>query len=462
MAAVIYVRQSQDRDGTGAAVDRQLDECRALAERHNLTVENEFIDNDVSASKGARPAFAKLLNAIRAGEVSTILVWHTDRLYRRVRDLVEIVELAEKHTLRVLTVKAGDLDLATPAGRMLAGMLGHAARYEVEQKGARQVAANMQRAAAGHWQFSNRPYGYERVNNEVRVVDAEAAVIREAFERYLRGETYYAIAADLNARDIPTISGKKWSITQLRERLNNPAYAGIRVYKGERVADGTWEPLISRETWERFEAMRLNRKTRHDWPNATKYLLSGLAVCGVCGSRMLARPEYRRTRDADGKKLRVMTYQCTTNWCVSRKLDPVDAMVEAEVVQRLSQPDALQLLTPKADIAPLVEQSQELRARRDSLAELLADGVLSAAAVREQSTRLGKQLESLQNQILAAEGGTQFSALIGATDIADYWQTRMTLKQRRAIITAGLEVTIMKQQNTRRFDPDSVRIEWKA
>ena len=67
MSSVIYVRQSLDRDGKGAAVDRQLTECRDLAKRHDLTVSHEYVDNDVSATKGTRPAFTQLLSAIRNG-----------------------------------------------------------------------------------------------------------------------------------------------------------------------------------------------------------------------------------------------------------------------------------------------------------------------------------------------------------------------------------------------------------
>jgi DNA invertase Pin-like site-specific DNA recombinase len=460
VTTVIYVRQSLDRDGKGAAVDRQLTECRALAKQHKLTVAHEYVDNDVSATKGTRPGFQQLITAITNGQVSSIIVWHTDRLYRRVRDLVELVELAEQHALKIFTVKAGDLDLNNPAGRMLAQMLGAAARYEVEQKGARQIAANVQRANAGHWQFSNRPYGYERVDGKVQIVETEAAIIREAYDRYLAGETYYAIVTDLNDRAVPTIGGKPWTITQLRERLKNPAYAGIRTYKGEVVAVGDWEPVISAETWERFNTTKTRRKTRHDWSNKTKYLLSGLALCGVCGSRMMARPEYQRRKDAP--KVTVMTYQCTTGWCVSRNLQRVDEWVETVIIARLNEPDALTLMTPKIDVTPLVTESQELRQRRDDLASLLAEGVLTPGAVRDQNTKLQKRLDSLQEQIVAAEGGSQLSALAMADSVEDHWHNEMTFAQRRAIIAALVGVKIDKQKNTRKFDPRDIVIEWRA
>lgn len=460
MTTVIYVRQSLDRDGKGAAVDRQLTECRDLAKQHKLTVAHEYVDNDVSATKGTRPGFQQLLASITNGQVSSIIVWHTDRLYRRVRDLVELVELAEQHALKILTVKAGDLDLNNPAGRMLAQMLGAAARYEVEQKGARQIAANVQRANAGHWQFSNRPYGYERIDGKVQIVEHEAAILREAYDRYLAGETYYAIMSDFNARAVATIGGKPWTITQLRERLKNPAYAGIRTYKGDVVAQGDWEPVISAETWERFNTTKTRRKTRHDWSNKTKYLMSGLAVCGVCSGRMMARPEYRK--QPDGSRRTRMSYQCTTNWCVSRGLDAVDEIVQAVVLARLSQPDALTLMTPTVDVTPFVTESQELRQRRDDLAALLAEGVLSAAAVREQQGKLQKRLTALQEQISHAEGGSQLSALAMADDVEDHWHNKLTFTQRRAIITALMTVSIKKQKNTRVFDPRDIAIEWRG
>jgi site-specific DNA recombinase len=459
METVIYARQSLDRDGTGAAVDRQVSDCLALAERLSLIVAREFVDNDVSASKGVRPAFTELLAAVRAGTVSTIIVWHTDRLYRRVRDLVELVELAETHALKILTVKAGDLDLNNSTGRMLAQIMGAVARQEVEHKAERQITANEQRAIAGVWQFSNRPYGYERVDGVVRVVEAEAAIIREAFDRYLAGETYYAIAQDLNARGVPTLRGGQWTMTQLRDRLRNPAYAGRRTRHGEDVAQGDWEPIVTPEVWERFATVKARRAVRHEWSNGTKYLLSGLAICGVCGGRMLARPEYGK-RQADGSKTVRMTYSCTTGWCVARDLAKVDQLVEAALFARLTMPDAVGALTPATDVAPLVAESQEIRARRDDLAAALAEGALTLAAVREQSGRLQKRLDTLQEQISAAEGGSQLSTLLLASSVQTHWRERMSLPQKRMTIASLMSVTIRKQQNVRVFDPEDVVIEW--
>ena len=459
MSAVIYVRQSLDRDGEGAAVSRQLNECRTLAAAHSLSISGEFVDNDVSASKGTRPEFVRLLASIKAGEVSTIIVWHTDRLYRRVRDLVELVELAEKHALRILTVKAGDLDLNNPAGRMMAQMLGAAARYEVEQKGARQVAANVQRARAGVWQFSGRPYGYERVDGDVQIIESEAGVLREAINRVIAGESWYSIAKDYKMRGILAANGRPFSYQNLTMRASNPALAGIRTYLGEIVTEtGNWPPIIDKATWQRFETVIASRRTTQDWSKKIKYLGSGIYLCGKCGSVMNVARDYNQ-----GRTSHPPIYQCK-NFDTRRILAKVDALVEDAILARLGMPDALSLLTPTEDAAALAGESHEIRTRIDGLAALYAEGIFSAAAVREQKIKLQTRLDALQGRLNAIEGGTVLSDLLTASSIAEFWQNTMTIQNKRRILAALLTVTIMPTERggSNAFRPEDVVIEWKT
>jgi len=49
-----------------------------------------------------------------------------------------------------------------------------------------------------------------------------------------------------------------------------------------------------------------------------------------------------------------------------------------------------------------------------------------------------------------------------ADDIGHHWETQLTLPQQRSVINALFTVTIVKQKNTRVFDPEDVVIEWKT
>jgi site-specific DNA recombinase len=452
MTTAIYARQSLDRISSGSAVERQLEMCRELVAELHLPEAREFVDNDVSATSGVRPAFRELLRQIRAGKVSDIVVWHTDRLYRRVRDLVEIVDVAEHHHIKIHTVRSGEFDLSTPAGRMIAGMLGHVARYEIEQKSVRQKAANLQYAKAGVWQFSLRPYGYRRVKGKVRILEKEAAVVREAYSRYIAGALFGAIADDLNARSIPPMIKKLWTGDDMRNVLENPAYAGIRTYKGEVVADGNWTPTISRETWAEYCAVRARRAIRHDWSTRAHHLLTRIARCGVCGARMVARDTHTRPSVTGVRSVRPV-YQCVQGACIVRKIDLTDEEIIRRLLARLRQPRVWEHLPPKTDLEPLVQESRELHQQRRDLIQLRGEGLA-------ETNNLSDLIEVLEWQI--SSGASQWLPDDTPAEVSREWWDALTLEQRRGLVSMFMTITIHPQHGGNPFDPKVIVTEWRS
>ena len=119
--AGLYLRISQDRTGQEAGVARQEKDCRVLASEREWDVVDVFTDNDVSAYSGRpRPAYQRMLNAIRLGRINAVIAWHTDRLYRQPKDLEGLIDLAEERGVKFATVKAGEIDLSTPTTRAMA------------------------------------------------------------------------------------------------------------------------------------------------------------------------------------------------------------------------------------------------------------------------------------------------------------------------------------------------------
>lgn len=452
MEAAIYVRQSMDKTGQGAAVDRQLAECEALAERNGWRVAEIYRDNDTSATKGPRPDWARLLSDLDAGRYDTLVCWHTDRLYRRVRDLVDLVEIAERRALRIASVKAADIDLSTPAGRMLAGMLGHAARYEVEQKSARQVSANRARAQKGTLLWTRRPFGFARDGHDVTIVESEAEEIRGAAQRLLRGTTLAEVARDLNADGVPTSLGGQWSTKTLKQVMLNPRVAGRVVYRGEDM--GAMGPaILDAETYDRLRAKLTDPRRKSAPSTSVKYLLSGIALCGRDGCDL--NPMLATTNGGE----RVHVYRCRKCYA-TRQRGRVDEVVMAALVARLSRPDAAALLSPEVDVTELRRKAVELRDRRDGLAALLADGLLSPGAVREQAERLGGQLEDYERQIQAATGSSPLVGVVGADDVGATL-AGLPLLQLREIVRTLFDVVILPAGKGVRFSFEQVDIRWR-
>lgn len=445
--AAIYARQSLDRTGEGTAVSRQLTECRELAERNGWEVVEVYQDNDRSATSGKpRPEWSRLLADLSAGRHDVLIAWHTDRLYRRLRDLVDLVEIAQKRTLKIATVRSSDLDLSTPAGRMVAGLMGSVASYEGEQKAARQIAANRQRAQAGVVLWTRRPFGFDRDGRDVRIVEGEAAELRKAADSLLSGATTASIARDLNARGVMTSLGKPWTVTAIRRALTNPRVAGRVVSKGEDFGGGA-PSILDPETFDRVGAL-LRDPARKAAPPSTevKWLLSGLVRCGRDGEPMWATPS------PSGR----MIYRCRRCY-MGRGLEDVDEVVLGVITERLSRPDAAALLSTAVDLDSLRERAVDLRGRRDGLAGLLADGLLGADAVRTQATKLGAELDAVERAIEDATSATPLSKLAAAEDV-EAALTALSVRDLRAVIEALAVVRILPAGKGVRFAPGQVNV----
>src|SRR5688500_9937702 len=99
--AAVYLRQSLDRSGEGAAVDRQRPGCRKLCEQRGWEPV-EYVDNDVSASTGkVRPAYARMLADVSAGRIGAVVSWDLDRLHRRPVELEHFINLADLHRIEL-------------------------------------------------------------------------------------------------------------------------------------------------------------------------------------------------------------------------------------------------------------------------------------------------------------------------------------------------------------------------
>jgi site-specific DNA recombinase len=452
--AVIYVRQSLDRNGERAAVDRQEQLCRSLAEAHGWPVTRVYCDNDASASNGKpRPAWRDLLADVAEGQIDVVLAWHSDRLYRRRDDLTDLIKAGRAHGLRIETVESGSLDFATAAGRMVAGMLTEVAEFEVDHKGERQRAANAARAAHGEIGWTRRPYGYRKDARGRVVIDkSEAAEIRKAAKKVLAGATVQSVVDEMNARGVVTSLGGPFNVTGLRRVLTNPRCAGRAVSLGVDYGKAPWPAILAPDVADRLAALFADPRRRSAPASlAVKYLLSGLAVCGRCGERMFATPSSYAGR---------MLYRCGSTH-LSRGLADVDRVVTETLIARLSRRDAARLFVPDVNVDALRGQAVELRERRDGLAAMLADGFIGADAVRTQAKRLTGEITDLERKIVAATGDSPLAAVAGTPDVRAAWHA-LSLGQQRGILDTLLTVTVLPSGKGVPFDPSQVKIDWRT
>jgi DNA invertase Pin-like site-specific DNA recombinase len=79
-AAAVYARISSDPEGDRLGVNRQREDCEALAERKGWPIAEVYIDDDRSAYSGKpRPEYRRMLDDIASRSVDALVVYNLDR-----------------------------------------------------------------------------------------------------------------------------------------------------------------------------------------------------------------------------------------------------------------------------------------------------------------------------------------------------------------------------------------------
>jgi site-specific DNA recombinase len=477
----IYVRISQDRTGAGMKTKRQEKLCREwLAEhRKGWDVVDVYSDNDVSASSNKpRPEYVRMLADIKSGKIDAVVCWHVDRLTRKPAELEVIISLAEQHGLQLGTV-TGEVDLSTPTGRLVARIIGAAARQEVEHKAERQRAASDEAARAGKpWFGGPRPFGY--ISDRVTTQGDEAELIRLAAKRVLAGETLMSIVRDWNDSGVKTVKGGRWSSQAVRQILTSARISGRREVGrvggryGEIVADDCWEAIVDVETSDKLRRLFASpERRRESGVTDSRYLLSGIVSCGICGNAMVSGKHQNGTP----------TYRCFQSNAGTNPATPVcgrltimgpntDAHVEELVIEFLSQPRSslLKRFAARADESVDATQMRTLTKQitRDEqeLIDLMTDrqeGTISRAEWAAAREIVDARLRSNRAELSRATKTNALTLIEDADDVRARWD-ELNLSQRRALLRdlfTTIRVEPSATRGGRRFDTDRIQPEWK-
>lgn len=490
--AAIYTRISRDEAGTGQKVEDQEADCRALAERMGLEVVEVFTDNDIQASRSSRRGKVRrrwydLLDSIRAGQVDVVLATEPERVQREMEDLLEYIRVCLPRNVLTYTVRGGNFDLSTPDGIMTAQIITATKQAEAEKIKQRARAARVHKVGRGEWVGGRRPYGYEA--DGMTVIAAERDALQRVAAHILTGGSLNAACADLNRRGIRTSTGKEWKPTELRRVLLRPRTAGLSQHRVcgleqergghthtdacvEIVGKAQWPALLDTDVWHGVCAVLRDPKRRTNTTTAHRWLMSGRARCGwtdehgnECGSPV--KPFSATARRRSTKPV----YTCKVGKHVIRNAAEVDAYIEAVILERLSRPDAADLLVPdrKGDTSALTLRDAALQARLEEYERLAGAGEIEPGSFVRITADIRRQREQITDSLAAMTRGSVLAGVVDAPDPAAVWKG-LDLSRKRAIVGVLVDVVILPAAKGRRpgwrpgetyFDPNTIAITWK-
>lgn len=285
----------------------------------------EHFSEDHTGTTFDRPVWNQVKALALAGEIKHIFIHKMTRFTRPQNDDSYLDVFAEMKFFKDLKVELHVMDTPSETFGSFAGIMtmlqvnsahvDYSTSVKQMLRGKKFRAVSHKRAHTGR-RYSQ--YGYDfiskkRYNNEeylkskgmtfldigtYKINEPEAKWVRFMFEKYSSGYSGLSISKMLNERGIPTKTGKKWVGQVVVRNIKD------KIYKGEDTANFYWNAgetpkvenlplgeafapaIVSKELWEKCAAIH-DKKTfkRSD----RKFLLSGLLICGLCGSNIHVR-----------------------------------------------------------------------------------------------------------------------------------------------------------------------------
>ena len=360
----IYARLSSDgTDRKNESIDNQLELCREFVRKHeDMEIFDCYSDLGKTGTNFQRDDFERLMADVRMRKVDCIIVKDLSRFGRNHLEMGNYLsKIFPFLGVRFIAVN-DNFDNMDGDPETLAVQL----KNLVNELYAKDIAVKIRSSRVkqferGSFSGCHPVYGYDAVkegNRRVLVINEEAAaVVRELFDRFLRGEGYVEMIEWLYAEKIHRPSDYRkyghvhqkdgeelhnWHKATLNQILNNCAYIGwliceqkdgervtgrtsTKVLTGElKVRENNHEPIISEEVFQevarQFEArsQKFSSGSSRNLP-IEEDIYKDLVYCGLCGSKFTR--ECGLTNRSGGK-VRNYQYRCVNKETIDgRKCD---------------------------------------------------------------------------------------------------------------------------------------------
>ena len=283
---IAYCRESTVQQAqNGWNLDEQERQLRNYIEVYYAGIEYSLEvvrEEGASAKTLIRPKFNEIMKRISIGEIDILVVYTYDRLTRRLKDFIYLLEEMEKNGV-VLNSIRDRFDTGTATGRMMAHIVVSLAEWEEDTISERVARSLVEAAQQGNFPFGYTPFGYDKVKKGKGVTlyinKEEAEVVRWIFnELAFNDNTCYAIALQL--LDEKRLN-RSWSEKTVRKIATNRVYIGEITVRGQVFPD-KMPAIVEKDVFDKATVMM--KKTKHYRKNV--YLFKGLAYCKKCNAAM--------------------------------------------------------------------------------------------------------------------------------------------------------------------------------
>ena len=468
----LYARLSKDDElqGESNSISNQKRILETYARDNGFLNYRFFVDDGWSGANFQRPGFMEMMDCVENGEVKCVITKDLSRMGRNYLQVGMFTEITfPKKGVRFIAINdgvdsaQGDNDL-TPLKNLFN-------EWMVRDTSRKIKAVFRSKGMSGKPITSQPVYGYLKGEDGRFIIDEEAApVVKQIFSLCLAGNGPTKIARMLTEQEIPTPgtleyrrTGStrryhpgyecKWATNTVVHLLENREYTGCLVnFKTEKpsyklkhsienppekqaVFENHHEPIIDRETWERVQELRKQRKRPNRYDEVG--LFSGILFCADCGSVM-----YQQRYQTDKRKqdcyicgsYKKRTADCTAHFI---RTD----LLTAGVLSNLRKVTSYAAKHEARFMKLLIEQNEDGDRRRNAAKKKELEA--AEKRIAELSAIFKRLYEDSVTGRISDERFTELSA--------DYEAEQKELKERAAAIRAELSKAQEATVNAEKF-----------
>ena len=470
LITALYPRLSHEDElqGESNSISNQKRILETYAKQNGFTNLRWYTDDGYSGANFQRPGFQAMLADIEAGKVGTVIVKDMSRLGRNYLQVGMYTEMIfPQKNVRFIAINDG-VDSAQGENDF-APLRNIFNEWLVRDTSKKIKAVKRSKGMSGKPITSKPVYGYLMDEDENFIVDEEAApVVRQIYSLCLAGNGPTKIARMLTEQQIPTPgtleyrrTGStrryhpgyecKWATNTVAHILENREYTGCLVnFKTEKpsyklkhsvenppeklaIFENHHEPIIDRETWERVQELRKQRKRPNRYDEVG--LFSGILFCADCGSVMyqqryqtdkrrqdcyICGSYKKRTRDCTAHFIRtdLLTAGVTENL---RKITSYAAKHEARFMKLLVEQNEDGGRRRNAAKKKELETAQKRISELSAIFKRLYEDSVTGRISDERFSELSADYEAEQKELKERAAGLQeeFSKVQEATENAE-------------------------------------------
>lgn len=223
--AVGYIRVSTDMQADkGTSLDNQVSRIQEYARLKGFILENIFEDAGYSGKNTKRPGFQSMFSRLRKGGVDAVIVWHSTRFARNLKD--NIVHMAELEQRKIKFFSIEEPEMSGSSGKAMRNLMAVFAEYQSDVTGdhTRSVKANLKKNLKTY--CGNPPLGFRNEDGKLVIVQEDMETVQNIMGLRAQGISYNKIANKINNERKGNKGGKFYAIT-ISKVCNNPIYSLI-------------------------------------------------------------------------------------------------------------------------------------------------------------------------------------------------------------------------------------------